>query len=569
MTATEGRVEPPRSLVEALRAAGDGEHRAREQLSAHCLPQLTAFASARGAIDPAGVANTVMVEFLGRLDRLSFENSGQMWAYLYRIARSRVIDERRATKPMEFREQDSIEELLPPASGMEEVITERHYVDDLLSGLTSEQREVLQMRFLQDLSIEETATRTGRTLTAVKGLQRRAIRAITAAALLTVLVIGGLVLALTDLGRDDRIPTASEGPPPTSGFSSDRAVVEVPANAVDTDGAVEPVDPAEPDTTIAGEELGLDENPFSASFRFDAADGTSGIDRFECRIDGGEFEACISPKRYGGLAEGGHLFEVRAVDRAGNSDPTPAARFWIIERPAGFPAGVDPAAVRGADQTLKCVGVQGTWAELVAEGYDVMVGTDGDDVIDVSGGDRPDIVFGLDGNDTIITGDGDDKVCGGRGNDTISTGDGDDRISGANGNDSIDAGSGNDRVWAGSGTDTVDGGGGNDMLAGEGGTDLLNGGNGDDQLNGGGDVDVLVGGPGRDRCEMPELATPATSPSTTATTTAKPTEDTTATSTGDTGSAASSTTTTEAEAEPDVRVPVETVDQSCEEGLEP
>ncbi len=565
MTATEGRIEPPRSLVEALRAAADGELRAREQLSAHCLPQLAAFARARGAIDPDGVADTVMVEFLGRLDRLSFETSGQMWAYLYHIARSRVIDERRASKPIEFREQDSIEELLPPSAGMEEVITERHYVDDLLSGLTSEQREVLQMRFLDDLSIEETATRTGRTLTAVKGLQRRAIRAITAAALLAVVLIGGLVLALTDLGRDDRIPTASEGPPPTSGFSSDRAVVEVPANAVDTDGAVEPNDPVEPETTIADEEFGLDDRPFSASFPFEGAGGTSGIDRFECRIDGGEFEACTSPKRYDGLAEGGHLFEVRAVDGAGNTDPTPAARFWIIERPAGFPAGVDPAAVRGADEILKCAGVQGTWAELVAEGYDVMVGTDGDDVIDVSGGDRPDIVFGLDGNDTIITGDGDDRVCGGHGNDTITTGGGNDRISGSSGNDSIDAGGGNDRVWAGSGNDSVNGGGGDDALAGEGGTDLIDGSNGNDQLNGGGDVDVLIGGPGRDRCQMPELATPATSPPTTATTTTTVT--TTTDSNGD-AEAKPTTTTTEAKPVPAARVPVETVDASCEQGLE-
>ncbi|MEL6981626.1 MAG: sigma-70 family RNA polymerase sigma factor, partial [Actinomycetota bacterium] len=234
MTATEGLVEQPRPLVEALRAAADGDLRAREELSGHCLPQLTAFARARGAIDPGGVADTVMVEFLGRLDRLEFESSGQMWAYLYRIARSRVIDERRASKPIELREQSTIEGLLPPSFGMEDQVAERHYVDDLLASLTSEQREVLQMRFLDDLSIEETATRTGRTLTAVKGLQRRAIRAITAAALLVLVLVGGLVLALTN--DDNGIPTLSEGPPPTSGFSSDRAVIEVPEQ-VDTDGA--------------------------------------------------------------------------------------------------------------------------------------------------------------------------------------------------------------------------------------------------------------------------------------------------------------------------------------------
>lgn len=568
MTATEGLVEPPRSLVEALRAAADGEIRAREELSSHCLPQLTSFAQARGAIDPGGVADTVMVEFLGRLDRLHFDSSGQMWAYLYQIARSRVIDERRASKPIELREHTTIEELLPPSSGMEDQVTERHYVDDLLASLTSEQREVLQMRFLDDLSIEETATRTGRTLTAVKGLQRRAIRAITAAALLAVVLIGGLILALTD--GDDGIPTVSEGPPPTSGFSSDRAVVDDPAAKVDSGGVVEPNDTGEPDTTITAEELGLDGEPFSASFEFDGLDATSGIDRFECRLDGGDFEACSSPQRYDGLSEGGHLFEVRAVDRTGNADPTPAIQFWVIERPAGFPAGVDPAVMRASTEELSCSGAKGTWAELVDEGYDVVVGTDGDDVIDVSGGDRPDIVIGLDGNDTIITGDGDDRVCGGGGNDTITTGNGNDRISGANGNDSIDAGSGNDRVWAGSGTDTVIGRGGNDNLSGDGGNDRLDGGDGDDQLRGGGDVDVLIGGGGRDRCEMPELA-PAPEAATTTSTTAPESKEAEANDAEANDAERTTTSTTEATSTttaPAVRVPVETVDRTCELDLD-
>ena len=44
---------------------------------------------------------------------------------------------------------------------------------------------------------------------------------------------------------------------------------------------------------------------------------------FECRLDAGKFAPCSSPfqKR---LAAGLHRFEVRAVDAAGNVDPTPA-----------------------------------------------------------------------------------------------------------------------------------------------------------------------------------------------------------------------------------------------------
>lgn len=507
---------PESWLAWALEAAASGHPGAREELSAHCLPQLSAFARARGASDPDGIAGTVMVEFLGRLDRLDFASSGQMWAYLYRIARSRVIDERRSAKPIEFREQDSIEALIPPASGLEDAVTERHYVDDLLSSLTSEQREVLQMRFLDDLSIEETATRTGRTLTAVKGLQRRALRALTTAALLSVVVIGGLVLALTDIGRGESVPTVSEGASPSSGFSSDRAETDESATGFDAGGVVEPNDDLAPETSIlagVGDGTADDEagptDPFAATFQFAGDDESAGIDRFECSVDGSPFEPCTSPFTVRGLDEGGHLFEVRAVDRTGNVDPTPAREFWIIERPTGVPVGMDLAKLaelRASSDVLECAGTKGTWAELEAEGYDVMVGTDGDDVIDVSGGDRPDFVIGGDGNDTITTGGRADRICGGNGNDTITTGGGDDRVSGGSGNDTIDSGGGDDRVWAGSGTDTVIGGGGNDQINGEGGTDQLDGRQGNDKLRGGGDEpDVLIGGPGDDVCEVPAV----------------------------------------------------------------
>ncbi len=52
---------------------------------------------------------------------------------------------------------------------------------------------------------------------------------------------------------------------------------------------------------------------------------------FECRLDSGEWEACNSPRSYSGLSDGAHTFRVRAVDSAGNPDPSATVRTWTVD----------------------------------------------------------------------------------------------------------------------------------------------------------------------------------------------------------------------------------------------
>jgi hypothetical protein len=55
---------------------------------------------------------------------------------------------------------------------------------------------------------------------------------------------------------------------------------------------------------------------------------------FLCRIDRRAFKPCDSPKTYGRLSLSRHTFKVRAVDEAGNADPSAAARgFRVVPRP--------------------------------------------------------------------------------------------------------------------------------------------------------------------------------------------------------------------------------------------
>ncbi|MCA9677154.1 MAG: hypothetical protein KC464_19165, partial [Myxococcales bacterium] len=90
------------------------------------------------------------------------------------------------------------------------------------------------------------------------------------------------------------------------------------------------VDTVAPDTTITSAPAALTASG-AASFEFAANEAGS---TFQCRLDGGAWAACTSPQAYASLADGGHTFDVRAVDPAGNTDGSPATHAWTIDSAA-------------------------------------------------------------------------------------------------------------------------------------------------------------------------------------------------------------------------------------------
>jgi hypothetical protein len=116
------------------------------------------------------------------------------------------------------------------------------------------------------------------------------------------------------------------------------------------------VDTTSPDTTITSAPSGTI-GTSSASFEFEASEAAT----FECRIDSSDnaaWSACASPQSYSSLADGAHLFEVRAADALGHVDPTPAfAAFSIYTGPPKPVAGktFDLEPVEG-DVELQCPG---------------------------------------------------------------------------------------------------------------------------------------------------------------------------------------------------------------------
>ena len=87
------------------------------------------------------------------------------------------------------------------------------------------------------------------------------------------------------------------------------------------------VDTVPPNTTITSGPSGATNDP-TPTFTFTASQASS---TFECKLDGGSYLACVSPKTYGALTDGPHTFDVRAEDPAGNVDPTPATRTFTVD----------------------------------------------------------------------------------------------------------------------------------------------------------------------------------------------------------------------------------------------
>ena len=87
------------------------------------------------------------------------------------------------------------------------------------------------------------------------------------------------------------------------------------------------VDTTPPETSISGGPASMTGSA-SAVFFLVASEPGSG---FECKLDGGSFAPCTSPKAYSGLSVGSHQFWVRAKDAAGNVDKTAAPWSWTIE----------------------------------------------------------------------------------------------------------------------------------------------------------------------------------------------------------------------------------------------
>ena len=163
-----------------LAAARAGDERAWDEIFADLAPAVLGYLRANGAPDPDDVLGETFLQVARDVHKFDGEQAG-FRAWVFTIAHHRLIDARRysARRPVDLTSE-------PPEPGevaddaAEQALAKigQDRVHRILATLSDDQRAVLLLRFVGDMSIEDVARAVGKRPGAVKQLQRRGLAAV-------------------------------------------------------------------------------------------------------------------------------------------------------------------------------------------------------------------------------------------------------------------------------------------------------------------------------------------------------------------------------------------------------
>jgi RNA polymerase sigma factor (sigma-70 family) len=171
------------SFGPALLAARVGAPWAFEAIYRDLAPAVFGYLRGQGANEPEDLASEVFVGIVRSLER--FEGDERAFrTWVFSIAHRRLVDERRRLS-RSLEEPTDPAEMSGLASGALVGDVEEEALEMLGSGvgramkaLSPDQRAVLLLRILADLSVAEVASILGKSQGAVKTLQRRGLRSL-------------------------------------------------------------------------------------------------------------------------------------------------------------------------------------------------------------------------------------------------------------------------------------------------------------------------------------------------------------------------------------------------------
>jgi RNA polymerase sigma-70 factor (ECF subfamily) len=145
-------------------------------------PAVAGYLAARGADDPDGLTSEVFLGVLPKLGDITGGVAG-LRTFVFSVAHARLVDDtrRRSRRPDTVEFDPVVHDTSTPSAEREAMAgldTER--VESLLARLAPDYREVLSLRVVADLGVEQTATVMNRSVGSIKQLQRRALLALRA-----------------------------------------------------------------------------------------------------------------------------------------------------------------------------------------------------------------------------------------------------------------------------------------------------------------------------------------------------------------------------------------------------
>jgi RNA polymerase sigma factor (sigma-70 family) len=165
---------------DVLTAAQAGAAWAFEVLYRDLAPSVTGYLRLHGAVEPDDLASETFIGVFTGLGGFSGDEDA-LRAWVFTIAHRRLVDDwRRRSRRPQVTDDDT--DLATHVGGdVEDDVLLRvgtESVHRLCGALPDDQRTVLLLRILADLTVEQVAQVMGRSVPSVKALQRRGLRAL-------------------------------------------------------------------------------------------------------------------------------------------------------------------------------------------------------------------------------------------------------------------------------------------------------------------------------------------------------------------------------------------------------
>lgn len=167
-------------MAEAIAGARAGNEQAWVCLYHRLAPQVRGYFAARGMGQPDDLTSEVFLEVARRIGRFEGDDAA-FRTWVFTIAHSRLVDDIRRSQR---RGEDAPLERAAGVAASDDVEGEvmarlrREELMGLLDGLSDGQRDVVLLRVLGGLSVAEVAAVLHRTVSGVKVLHHRAVKAV-------------------------------------------------------------------------------------------------------------------------------------------------------------------------------------------------------------------------------------------------------------------------------------------------------------------------------------------------------------------------------------------------------